>query len=93
MKQLANSKRELILAGITRPDTSAFKLRSLSRDYTQVVFVAAQGSEADCQALNGNVYNIEDLLAYDNPLYRTSHPNCTCEFVPYEQESPLGEQV
>jgi len=93
MKQIANSKRELILAGITRSDTSSFDLSSMSNEYTQAVFVAHPSADADCQALNGNVYDIAQLLSYDSPLYRTSHPNCSCEFVPYEESRISGEEV
>ncbi len=73
------------IAGMVRPDISAAKLRMWqSQGYTQVVFVANVISDPDCEVLNGNIYEISDLLDYDNPLFRTSHVNCNCAFTPYE---------
>jgi len=73
------------LAVITRPDTSSSDLRKWESDgYTQVVFVANYAADPDCASLDGNIYNIRDLSGYDNPIYRTSHPNCNCQLTPYE---------
>lgn len=77
----------LISAGIVRPDLSGSKLRDLkNQGYVQVAFVANVMSDPECESLNGNVYIIDDLLRLDNPLYRTSHPNCNCEFIPLQED-------
>ena len=76
--------RRMVLAGITRPDLSKSYLQQFkSQGYTQAVFVANVLADPNCEVLNNNIYTIDDLLKYDNPLYRTSHPNCRCKFVPY----------
>ena len=73
------------LAGLVRPDISTSKLRMwLAQGYSQVVFVANVTADPECSILNGNIYNIEDIIDFDNPLYRTSHVNCNCSFAPYE---------
>lgn len=79
-------------AGITRPDLSKNDLnRFKSMGYETVVFV--QNIEADlaCEQFNGNIYSIDELLTYDNPLYRTSHPNCRCKFDPYGKIKQLEQ--
>ena len=74
------------VAKIVRPDRSYSDLLSFRTDgYEQAVFVANLIADPQCEVLNGNVYQIADLLRYDNPLYRTSHPNCNCKFAPYGQ--------
>ena len=73
------------LAGLVRPDISGAKLRMWqTQGYSQVVFVANVTADPECATLNGNLYNIEDIIDFDNPLYRTSHVNCNCAFTPYE---------
>lgn len=77
------SVRDITLAGIVRPDMSSIELRKYQSDgETQVVFVANIEADPECAELDGNVYDIDTLLTFDNPLYRTSHPNCRCKFVP-----------
>jgi len=80
------SYREIVKqADIVRPDTSKSDLfRFKNEGYQQVVFIANVASDPECEDLDGNVYNIDDLLKLDNPLYRTSHPNCECKFEPLE---------
>lgn len=73
-------------AGITRPDRSSSDLLKFrSEGYKQVAFVANLIADPQCATLNGNVYDIDTLLRYDNPIYRTSHPNCNCKFAPVGQ--------
>ncbi len=86
-------------ADIVRPDLSRSDLEKWKMDgYTQVYFLKNVSEEdATCTNLDGNVYNIDDLLTYDNPLFRTSHPNCMCQFMPLEesrqsQEGPQTEE-
>jgi hypothetical protein len=75
-------RRSRRIAGIVRPDLSTMDLKEYERDgATQVVFVANIEADPECEALNGNVYDIKTLLTFDNPIYRTSHPNCQCKFV------------
>jgi len=50
--------------------------------HEEVVFVANLLADPQCKEFDGNPYKIADLLRYDNPLYRTSHPNCNCKFQP-----------
>jgi hypothetical protein len=77
---------------IVRPDRSYSDLLGFRNDgYTQAVFVANLIADPQCQQFNGNVYEIADLLRLDNPLYRTSHPNCNCAFQPYGQQ-PQAEE-
>jgi hypothetical protein len=77
----------LIRAGIVRPDISGSKLRDYQRQgYAKVAFVANVTADPECAALNGQVYMIDDLLRLDNPLYRTSHPNCNCSFAPVPED-------
>ena len=82
---LKRTERLQRLGGIVRPDISSSDLRTWeSQGYSQVVFVANYAADPECTSLNGNIYEIRDLNGYDNPLFRTSHPNCNCEFTPYE---------
>ena len=69
-----------------RPDSSSSYLsRYKGQGYAQVVFVANFKADPDCAHLDGNVYEIDDLLTYDDPLFRTSHINCVCSFEPLEE--------
>ncbi len=77
------------VAIIVRPDRSYGQLLDWrAQGYEEVVFVANLAADPQCKQFDGNPYKIADLLRYDNPLYRTSHPNCNCQFVPYGQ--PAG---
>lgn len=79
------SKRDIITADIVRPDMSKSDLmRFKSEGYKQVVFIANIAADPQCEVHNGEVYNIEELLKMDNPLFRISHPNCECKFEPLE---------
>jgi hypothetical protein len=79
-------------AGITRPDLSKNDLnRFKSMGYETVVFVANIEADPACEQFNGNIYSIDELLTYDNPLYRTSHPNCRCKFDPYGKTKQLEQ--
>ena len=86
------------VAKIVRPDGSYSDLLSFRHNgYEEVVFVANLIADPQCAVLNGNIYKIADLLRYDNPLYRTSHPNCNCKFeafgsngVPNNEEQGQG---
>ena len=76
------------VAKIVRPDPSYTDLLSFrDQGYEQAVFVANLIADPQCAVLNGNIYMIADLLRYDNPLYRTSHPNCNCKFAAYGNSS------
>jgi hypothetical protein len=75
--------RKTVVSVITRPDLSAIDLRKFQNEgFSQVYFEANLQSDPDCEVLNGNIYDISELLTYDNPIYRTSHPNCNCKFKP-----------
>jgi hypothetical protein len=77
-----------------RPDISAGELsRWKGMGYTQVYFKANLAADPDCSYLNGNVYDIDTLLTYDAPLFRTSHVNCRCEFVPLESSNTSKKQT
>lgn len=66
---------------LIRPDNSKAYLNNYkSQGYITVVFVANIAADPECEYLNGNVYNIDELLILDNPLFRMSHPNCRCKF-------------
>ncbi len=74
------------VALIVRPDKSYSQLLDWrAQGYEEVVFVANLMADPQCKEFNGNPYKISDLLGFDNPLYRTSHPNCNCKFVPLGQ--------
>lgn len=70
---------------LVRPDNSKFYLQFFkNQGYTQVVFRANPTCcPKECRPLDGNIYLIDDLLTFDNPLFRTAHPNCNCRFDPY----------
>ena len=73
-----------VKALLVRVDPSKTYLNTLkSQGYVTVVFVANMEADPECEYLNGNVYNIEELIILDNPLFRMSHPNCRCKFNPY----------
>jgi hypothetical protein len=100
--KIARLDRELVLATVTRPDLSKSDLQNWqTQGYTQVGFVANPiCCEKVCQALEEGVggqhpiYEIVTLLALDNPLFRTSHPNCRCRFAPVTKEvQPAVEEV
>ena len=75
-------------AKLVRPDYSKNSLNDFQRDgFTQVVFRANVASDPECQALDGNVYMIDQLMPLDNPLFRISHPNCECAFEAYGPSS------
>lgn len=75
-----------------RPDTSSGYLsRFRGQGYTKVVFVANFASDPQCGSLDGNVYEIDDLMRYDAPLFRTSHVNCECSFEPLEESMEQEE--
>ncbi len=75
-----------VKALLNRPDPSKTYLNTYkSQGYITVVFVANMEADPDCEYLNGNVYNIDELLALDNPIYRMSHPNCRCKFNPLDK--------
>jgi len=77
------------VAEIVRPDMSKSDLlRFKNEGYTKVVFVANIMADPQCEVHNGEVYEIDELLKMDNPLYRVSHPNCNCKFEPL----PSGEE-
>lgn len=87
-------KRAIRLANIVRPDNSYTDLLGFQRDgYTQVIFVKNPISDQECAPLNGNIYEIIELLKLDNPLFRISHPNCLCKFSPYGQATGRGFQT
>ncbi len=76
-----------LLSGITREDTSKSDLRDYkSLGYNSVVFVANLSADPQCKDLNGNIYDIDELLVLDNPIFRIAHPNCQCKFQPYSKE-------
>ncbi len=76
-----------------RPDSSSsYLMRFKGQGYTKVVFVANFGADPDCGHLDGNVYEIDDLLSYDDPLFRTSHINCVCSFEPLEDSMEVEEE-
>ncbi len=78
--------RAVRLANIVRPDTSFSDLLGFQRDgFTQAVFVKNPIADEECTQFNGNIYEISELLKLDNPIFRISHPNCTCKFMPYGQ--------
>lgn len=80
------------IAVIVRPDRSYSDLLGFRNDgYKQVVFVANLIADPQCKQFDGNVYEIEDLLRLDNPLYRTSHPNCNCAFQAFGQLPQAAE--
>lgn len=80
--------RNVLLANIDRPDQSYSDLLGFQRDgYTQVVFVKNPIADEECAPLDGDIYEIAELLKLDNPLFRISHPNCTCKFAPYGQST------
>jgi hypothetical protein len=78
------------LAVITRPDVSKWDLQRFQREGNiQVAFVkgsyepcSKEDMRHNCDDLNGKVFEIKALLLLDSPLYRISHPNCRCKFVP-----------
>ena len=73
---------------LVRPDPSKTYLNSFkSQGYVTVIFVSNMQADPDCAYLNGNVYDIEQLLTLDNPLFRMSHPNCNCKFEAYEKST------
>lgn len=87
-KNLAQHRqaRAIRLAEIVRPDTSYQDLLGFQRDgYTQAVFVKNPIADEECAPLDGNIYEVAELLKLDNPLFRISHPNCLCKFAPYGQ--------
>lgn len=78
------SVRDFKTAGQVRPDLSMSDLEKWDREgYTQVVFVKNPTADEECTQYDGNLYNISELMDYDQPLFRTSHINCQCSFVPY----------
>lgn len=80
-----SARDNIKIADIVRPDISVTYLNQFKGEgYKQVVFIANVIADPQCDVLNGNVYNIDDLLKLDNPLFRTSHPNCECKFEPLE---------
>lgn len=80
------------VALIVRPDPSYRQLLDWRAEgYTEVAFVANFQADPQCGVLHMNRYKIEDLLRYDNPLYRTSHPNCNCKFQPIG--NPQGQST
>jgi hypothetical protein len=90
-KRLAEHRRAraVRLANIVRPDTSYQDLLRLQKEgYTQVVFVKNPIADEECAPLDGNIYEISELLKLDNPLFRISHPNCLCKFVGYKAGAP-----
>jgi len=63
-------------------------LLGFQRDgYTQVVFIKNLTADEECTPLDGNIYEISELLKLDNPIFRISHPNCLCKFSPYGKSS------
>lgn len=81
------------MAIAVRPDVSAGYLsRFKGQGYTQVYFEANIAADPDCGYLNGNVYDIDTLLSYDAPLFRTSHVNCRCQFKPLESSNTRKQQ-
>ncbi len=84
--------KSFIKSFLTRTDPSINYLRTfLSQGYAQVVFVANIIADPQCEKLNGFVYNIDELISLDNPLFRISHPNCLCEFKPYGKSTIVEE--
>ncbi len=81
-------------SNITRPDLSKFDLEKFKRDgYSQVVFVSNPTSKDEkCDFVDGNIYEIDELLKLDNPAFRITHPNTRGEFVPYEPSKKQNEQ-
>ena len=76
------------LSKLVREDMSKYYLRNFQNDgYKEVVFTANIAADPECKVLDRNIYNIEDLLRLDNPLFRISHPNCLCKFDPYGTSS------
>lgn len=82
-------KNEMIsyrVALIVRPDPSYRQLLDWrAQGFEEVAFIANLEKDQQCAVLDRNRYKISDLLRYDNPLYRTSHPNCNCKFEPIGQ--------
>ncbi len=64
-----------------------YLLQFKTNGYSQVVFINNFTADPQCKNLNGNIYNIEELIKLDNPLFRISHPNCLCKFQPYGQKT------
>ena len=83
-----------VKALLVRIDPSKTYLNTLkSQGYITVVFVANMEEDPECEYLNGNVYNIDELIVLDNPLFRMSHPNCRCKFNPYEKGNQTAPTI
>jgi len=72
------------LSKLVREDMSKYYLRNFKNEgYKEAVFEANVAADPECKILDRNIYNIDDLLRLDNPLFRISHPNCLCKLNPY----------
>ena len=82
-----------LISGVTRPDNSINDLRSFKlQGYETVVFVANIEADPQCEHLNGNIYDIDELLTLDSPIFRISHPNCRCKFSPYGKSKNKNQE-
>lgn len=83
-KRMSSMRSLLTMSKLVREDMSKYYLRNLKNDgYSQVVFTSNPAADPECKVLDRNIYDIDDLLRLDNPLFRVSHPNCLCKFDPY----------
>ena len=81
-------------AFLDRPDLSRYDLNNfIGQGYEDAAFEANPACCAECQAHDGEIYDINELLELDNPLYRITHPNCNCKFIPYGQSAFQVEET